>query len=131
MGVLLFTAFAWLAAAQAAPAQSVDWLLNVDDTASDPTPAGGLIDYAIVVDNDGFDPAPATVLELSIPPGLAVEGIQNLAGCLPVPAAGPQVVTCPIPPLAAQGSLSLVARIRSSAQGTVQLGVSLPVTQGG
>ncbi|WP_196053628.1 DUF7507 domain-containing protein [Paracoccus lichenicola] len=109
----------------------MDWLLNVDDTASDPVPAGGLVEYRITVFNDGFDPAPATILDLSIPSGMRIESVGNLTGCSPVPVSGPRVVTCPIPALAAQGSLSLVARLRSSTQGTTQLTASIPVTAGG
>ena len=43
-------------------AQDVDWVANITDAGSDPTPAGGLITYQVTVTNNGFDPAPANTL---------------------------------------------------------------------
>jgi ABC-type molybdate transport system substrate-binding protein len=60
--LLAFIVFGMVWASTAVKAQDVDWVTNINDTGSDPTPAGGLITYQVTVTNNGFDAAPANTL---------------------------------------------------------------------
>lgn len=117
--------------ARGAAAQAVDWVINLSDTGSDPTPAGGLVDYQITVANDGYAAAPATVLSLAVPAGATIEATSGaIPGCAPLPAAGPATVLCPVPPLGAGASLGLAAHLRAAAQGTIGFAASVPTGTG-
>ncbi len=116
---------------QGAAAQAVDWVVNVNDSASDPSPAGGLIDYSIRITNDGFNAAPATSLSLTVPSGTVLEATTGaITGCAPLPATGPATVSCPVPALAAGADVSFTAHLRSSVQGTITFGAAVPATAG-
>ena len=130
--LLLLGLFIWAAAPQTAAAQAVDWVLNVSDTDSDPTPAGGLVDYRITVTNDGYNPAPATMLDLAIPAGTVLETTSGaVSGCAPLPATGPATITCPVPALESGASVALTAHVRTAAQGTIGFTASVPTSAGG
>ncbi|MBA4260603.1 MAG: hypothetical protein C0443_00840 [Comamonadaceae bacterium] len=105
---------------------SVDWVVNNSDTGYDPIPAGGDIVYSVRVGNNGTDPAPATTLTLSIP---ATTSFVSASG-MTCSGAGP--VTCNVPALSVAGvagdNATVLVRVRTSAQGTVVLGASVPVT---
>ncbi|MCV2446176.1 SdrD B-like domain-containing protein [Paracoccus sp. DMF] len=124
----------WLLAfqSQAAVAQSVDWVVNIDDSGSDPSPAGGLVDYTIRIANDGLSPAPATTLGLDVPSGAVLEATTGaIAGCAPLPATGPQRVSCLVPALAADAHASLTAQLRTSTQGMIGFTASVPTGMAG
>ncbi len=133
--VLLMAAGLGLAAP--ASAQNVDWLVNIDDTGFDPTPAGGDVEYLVEVDNNGFDAAPATTITLDVPAGGELVSVaagpsgSAITNCSPVPATGPATVICDVPALASLGTASVVATIRTSTAGVIDLTATVPDSAGG
>jgi uncharacterized repeat protein (TIGR01451 family) len=123
---LLASALAFVPAVRA-EAQDIDWVVNLNDTGSDPTPAGGTISYGLIIGNAGLDNAPATTVALTIPAGAALTGVSTLTGCGPLPFAGPGDVTCNVPPLAADVTLSSVVSVVASASGSVTVTASVPI----
>ncbi len=125
--VLLVAVWAVLGAATNAQAQDVDWVTNINDTGSDPTPAGGVISYQVTVTNNGFDAAPANTLQLIVPAGTTLETTSGtITGCAPLPATGATTVTCSVPPLADNASATLSAGLRTTVQGSVVMGARVP-----
>ncbi|MCU0826024.1 MAG: hypothetical protein MUE52_01110 [Tabrizicola sp.] len=123
----LFLVLTGLLGANTAQAQSIDWVLNLSDAGSDPTAAGGTIDYGITITNDGFDPAPATTITLTIPATTTFTGgTGTITGCAPTPAVGPISVTCTVPALASDGVATLTAQLLTTTAGSVTLGASVP-----
>lgn len=119
-GVLLAT----LSLAGAGQAQSVDWLVNIDDAGFDPIGAGGTIEYSIDVTNNGYGNAPANTLTLEIPADTEMTGVGpggTITNCSPLPAAGPATVTCEVPPLAGLQVASVVALVQTSTDGVVAM----------
>ena len=119
---VLFLAFVAIAGAGRADAQSIDWVVNVNDTGSDPIPAGGTILYNITVQNDGSDPAPTTTIQFDIAAGTTFTGSSGtITGCAPVPSAGPSTIVCNVPTLAALDgeTATLTARVLTSVAGVV------------
>ena len=115
------------ASAVAGPALAADWVVNNDDAGFDPIPAGGTIVYSITVANDAPVAAPATTLTLDISVGGEFTGgTGTITGCSPVPALGPAVVTCNVPPLAPNQEVSLSASVLTRAEGTVTVVASVP-----
>jgi uncharacterized repeat protein (TIGR01451 family) len=110
-----------------AQAQDIDWVVNINDTGSDPTPAGGTISYGLTIGNAGLDNAPATTVTLNIPAGATLTGVTALTGCTALPFAGPGGVTCNVPPLAADVTLSSVVSVVASASGSVTVTASVPI----
>jgi uncharacterized repeat protein (TIGR01451 family) len=92
--------------AGAAQAQTVDWLVNIDDDAFENTPALGTVEYIVSAANNGFGAAPATTLEFVVPTGTSFTGFTPAAtglaitNCTPLPAASGATVTCDVPALA-------------------------------
>lgn len=118
---------AMLSATAAATAQDVDWVTNINDTGSDPTPAGGLVTYQVTVTNNGFDGAPANTLQLIVPASTTLETTSGtITGCTPLPAAGPTTVTCTVPALADSASASVAVGLRTTTQGSVVMGARVP-----
>jgi uncharacterized repeat protein (TIGR01451 family) len=109
-----------------AQAQDIDWVVNINDTGSDPTPAGGTISYGLTIQNAGLDNAPATTVTLDIPAGATLTGVTTLTGCTALPFSGPGAVTCNVPPLAADATLSSVVSVVASASGSVTVTASVP-----
>lgn len=90
-----------------AKAQDVDWVLNLEDTGYDPTPAGGLISYSLSISNSGLDSITATSVDLTVPANSQFAGMTGDMGpCLPASATGPAVVRCDVPALAGEGSVA-------------------------
>ncbi|MCA3573645.1 MAG: hypothetical protein IOC86_06965, partial [Aestuariivirga sp.] len=115
------------ASAVAGPALAADWVVNNDDAGFDPIPAGGTIVYSITVANDAPVAAPATTLTLDISAGGEFTGgTGTITDCSPVPALGPAVVTCNVPPLAPNQEVSLSANVLTSVEGTVTVVASVP-----
>lgn len=122
-----FTSLAALAIPGNAQAQTVDWVLNLDDIGSDPIAAGGTIDYHLRVDNNGTGSAPATTVSLTVPATTTlVSATGAITGCAPLPATGPASVTCSVPALASGATTSVTLGVRTSAVGTVSLAASVP-----
>ena len=116
-GLVLLT----LALPGQARAQAVDWVLNLNDTGFDPSPAGGLVTYAVQVENNGFGNAPATRIRFEIPGSTRLDS-TTFAGCLPGGAVdGPAVVECPVPPLPSDGVIARTVTLRTTGQGLVTL----------
>ena len=114
--------------AASAQAQTVDWVVNIDDTGFDPIPAGGTIDYAITVANNGSGPAPATTIDLTVDAGTTLTASSGtITGCAPIPTVGLGTVTCNVPALAAFTSATLNVDVLTSVQGTNTLGASVPI----
>lgn len=103
----------------------VDWVVNNSDTGFDPMPAGGDIVYVVTVGNNGDTAAPTTTLTLAVP---ATTSFVSATG---MSCSGTGPVSCTVPTLAAGGSpgdrATVNVRIRTSAQGNVTLGASVPV----
>ncbi len=122
---LVFLAF--LTPAGMAQAQDVDWVLNLDDTGSDPVTAGGTIAYSATVTNAGFDPAPATTLSITVPANTTLTGASGtIGGCTPLPQGAGATVTCSVPPLASSASASVVLDVLTTVSGTETLTASVP-----
>ncbi len=103
-------------------AQAANWIVNANDTGSDPTLAGGTISYNISVKNEASTPVPATTLTLDLRgPGTFIGGTGTITGCLPAPAPLNTVVTCQVPALAANATVNLIARVQTTVPGTVTL----------
>jgi len=118
---------ALLGVSSLAAAQDVDWVTNITDAGSDPTPAGGLITYQITVTNNGFDPAPANTLQLIVPATTTLESTSGtITACAPLPATGPATVTCTVPALADSASAAVTVGLRSQVQGSVVMGARVP-----
>jgi uncharacterized repeat protein (TIGR01451 family) len=133
LALALLFGLAWGAAGEA-QAQNVDWVVNLDDAGSDPSPAGGTVTYNIDVANNGFDTAPATTIDLDVPAGTtlsAVDETGGISGCAPVPATGPATVICTVPSLAATASVQLSADVTTTASGTIAFGAGVPTDAGG
>lgn len=117
--------------ASSAQAQNVDWLLNLDDTGFDPSPAGGTITYELSVTNDGFGPAdaPATTVTVDIPANTRALGASGtITGCSPIPVDGPATITCTVPALTSNGgTATLDLDVQASQQGTLSVSASVPV----
>ncbi|MBT0957857.1 DUF11 domain-containing protein [Alphaproteobacteria bacterium KMM 3653] len=121
--------------AQGAAAQSFDydWLVNVDETVT-PAPAGGVIEVPINILNFGFgpDPAPATTIEITVPPTTSFVSFSSddVTGCAPLPAAAGEIVTCQVPSLAFNGqpgdSVDLLFGIETTQQGAVPFTANVP-----
>ena len=125
VGILVFLVFAG-----AAQAQDVDWLLSLDDTGFDPSPAGVTVTYDVSVTNNGFGPtdAPATTIDISIPASTSISGFSGtITGCAPVPVTGAATITCNVPALAANGgTASLALDVDTTQQGTITVSASMP-----
>lgn len=63
-----------------AKAQDIDWVLNLEDTGYDPTPASGLISYSLSISNSGLDPITATSVDLTIPANSQFTGMTGDMG---------------------------------------------------
>ncbi len=125
--VAMALALGLMAAPSAAQAQSVDWLVSVEDTGFDPIPAGGTVDYLVLIDNNGFDPAPATTMDFTIPAGSALVGTSgDLSNCAPVTGTGPLTMTCDVPGLASLDQVSQIVQVSAAAQGTIQVFADVP-----
>jgi uncharacterized repeat protein (TIGR01451 family) len=101
----------------------VDWVVNNNDTGFDPVPAGGNITYTVRVSNNGNSAAPATTLALSIPATTTLVSTSGMS------CSGTGPVSCTVPALAAAGgadNATVLVTIKTSAQGTVTLGASVP-----
>jgi uncharacterized repeat protein (TIGR01451 family) len=115
--------------AQAAHAQTVDWLLNIDE-AVDPVPAGATIDYEIEVANNGFGNAGPTQVRFIVPPATSFTGAIDgaglaITGCAPSSAAAGVEVVCDVPALASSATASFTAQIRTTIAGVVDLTASV------
>lgn len=120
--------FAAMAMGAPAANATVDWLVNINDTGFEPTPAGGTIGYAVSVTNNGFTDAAPTTISLDIPAGGRLISFSGaITGCAPSPSNGPSTVVCNVPALPAGQSAAMVANVRSSSQGTLTLAGSVPV----
>jgi len=110
--------------ASTAATAGVDWVVNNSDTGFDPIAAGGNVTYVVVVSNNGNSAAPPTTLALNVP---ATTSFVSASG-MSCSGAGP--VTCSVPALSAAGggsdSATVNVTIRTSAQGEVTLGASVP-----
>jgi uncharacterized repeat protein (TIGR01451 family)/fimbrial isopeptide formation D2 family protein len=118
----LLVAFLAVFGAGQASAQSVDWVVNLDDVGSDPIAAGGTILYNITVSNDGADASPSTTISFAVAAGTTFTGATGtITACTPVPSAGPSTVTCTVPPLAPLGGqvVTLTPQILTTTQGVV------------
>lgn len=112
----------------AAQAQNVDWLVSVDDTGFDPSPAGGTIEYLVRIDNNGFDGAPATTLDFDVPAGTTLEGTRgDLSNCAPATGVGPLTMTCDVPALAPLQQVIQTVDISTQVSGTtIQVFADVP-----
>jgi uncharacterized repeat protein (TIGR01451 family) len=113
----------------AAQAQNVDWLVNIDDSGFDPSPAGATIEYIVDVDNNGFDAAgaPATTITFDIPATTELTGITgDYTNCTTMSLVGPGSVTCDVPAIASLGQVSGVVSLLTTTPNVVELVASVP-----
>ena len=134
----MLAVFSIFAGSTGAQSQAVDWLVNIDDTGFDPTPAGGTIDYTVDIDNNGFGAAPATTVDLDVPAASDLVGITgDFTGCrigatpIAPPVAGPATVTCDVPGLASLGTASSIVQIQSQTSGVIDLTATVPTAGDG
>ncbi len=107
-------------------ADAANWVVNINDTGSDPALAGGTIVYSITVTNDDIIEAPANTLNLAIPAGMTFTGGSGtITACAPTPATN-ATVTCDIPILTGGGSATLQASVRPNTTGTLTVTASVP-----
>ena len=94
--------------AGAAQAQ-VDLVVNVNDSGSDPTPAGGTIVYNVSIENDSLDDtSDPTTFVFNVPANATMTGATGaLSNCVPtldgdgmLPTTGVDTVTCDVMSLA-------------------------------
>ncbi|MCG7573224.1 hypothetical protein MHM39_06560 [Phaeobacter sp. CNT1-3] len=116
-----------------AHAQSVDWVVTVDDiydgSTFDPIPAGGTIAYRVEIDNGGPDGALGTDggsgeprFEFEVPAGTElVSTTGGLLNCSPTSGNGALTVQCDLPDLSADSNLQQIFNVRTSAVGTVSV----------
>jgi uncharacterized repeat protein (TIGR01451 family) len=110
-------------------ARAADWLVNIDDQGVETIPAGGTVPFNIRVTNDSTTAAPATTLELIIPAQTVfVSGTGAITGCTPTPLTVTGTVTCNVPALAADASVSFIANVRFLQQGTRTIEANIPAT---
>ncbi len=119
-------------------AQTVDWLVNIDDAGFDPSPAGGTIEYTVDIDNNGFGTAPATTVDIDVFANTQLDGISGdftdcVVGGLPLslPVPGPETVTCDVPPLPSLGQATSVVQILTQQFGVIELTATVPPTGDG
>lgn len=98
----------------------VDWVVNNSDTGFDPVPAGGDIVYTVRVDNNGDTNATSTTLILSIPPTTSLVSTSGMS------CSGTGPVNCIVPSLSVGDNATVLVTIRTTAQGTVTLGATIP-----
>jgi uncharacterized repeat protein (TIGR01451 family) len=123
---VLLTVFFCALGATAAHA-GPDWVLNINDTGSDPTPAGGTVVYNVTVNNDGNVAAPANTITFSIPAGGTYTGVTGtVTGCTAPNVVGPGSVTCVVPALAIGETVTAAVSVLTAAQGTITVGASVP-----
>ena len=85
-GFFAFIVLSTFVATVSAQAQTVDWVVNIDDTGSDPIPAGGTITYNVNVANNGNGAAPATTIDLTVDAGTTLTATSGaISGCAAVP----------------------------------------------
>lgn len=105
-----------------------DWVANLDDVGSDPTPAGGTILYNAAIDNNG-DAAPATTVDIDVLAGATIVSVTGgVSGCTALPVTGPGTVTCTVPALASLASIAFVVGVIPDAAGSTTLSINVPTT---
>ena len=125
VGLVLNLALAM--SATAVSAQSIDWLINVDETVT-PAPAGGLLEIPITVTNNGFGPAGATTVDITVPADTTFEAFSGaITGCSPIPAPAGATVTCNVPPLASSETVEMLFGIVTTVEGDPAITASIPL----
>ncbi len=113
--------------AASAGASAADWVVNINDSNFDPSPAGSTVSYAVRVSNDSVTTAPPTTLTLDISANAKFIGATGtITSCTPVPATGPTTVICSVPTLAASASVSLTANVIGTQPGVIRVSASVP-----
>ncbi len=130
---LVLTIAAGFLSFSAAQAQQVDWLVNINDSGFDPSPAGATIPYTVDINNNGFGTAPATTVDLDVFATTQLVGISgDFTGCvvggatLSLPVSGPQTVTCDVPSLPTLGQATSVVQILAQQFGVIELVATVP-----
>ena len=101
-------------------ASAQDLALNVSDDGYDPITAGATISYAVRIDNSGNTDSTATSIKFAIPANTQFTGVTgDLTGCSAAPLNGPGEVTCDVPVLAPQASLSAQVNLVPEAAGVI------------
>jgi uncharacterized repeat protein (TIGR01451 family) len=122
---ILISLFVTVSYAQAA---GVDWLVNLNDTGSDPTSAGGVITHNISIINAGTQSAPANTFTFEIDSGQLIE-VNGFTGCTPsLPLTGPNTVTCNITPLIPDGTQVGTIKVQTSTQAVLNGTISVNAT---
>lgn len=124
-----FGLFALFAMLWSSVALAQDWVVNINDGAFDPSPAGTLVGYTITVDNnDAVTGTPVSQISIVVPTGGTFEGFtsSDFANCSPIGATGGATVTCDMPALAAEGRATMTFNVRSSVGGTMDISATVP-----
>jgi uncharacterized repeat protein (TIGR01451 family) len=122
---LLIATLAVFAGSSKAQAQDIDWIINLNDLGSDPTPGGGVVTYNATIGNAGSDPAPANTYTLAIPAGTTLESVTGFTGCPATPIVGPATPTCTLPPLLPDAAIVGTFSLRTPTLGSVNFGVNV------
>ena len=128
---------ALLGTAGLAEAQAYDRLVEIDDTVEgtnfDPSPAGGTIEHLFEVINNGPNGAPAgSNLEIVVPSNTTLLSTRGDLSCTtPLPAAGPTVVSCPVPAIPGvdpgpNSRLDLIATFDAPQAGVIVVEARIP-----
>ncbi len=106
-------------------------LAGLDDTGFDPIAAGGVIDYVVDIANNGTDAAPATTLTFSIPAGTTLVGTSgDLSNCLPTSGSGALDMTCDVPAMAADSTISQTVQVSAAGAGVITVSAEIPTSVG-
>ena len=115
-----------IGSASGAFAQNHDWAVDLRDLV-DPVPAGGEITYVLKVSNSSLTASPVTTVDLTLPNNTEFTGISGEIGpCTPTPATGPATVTCDVPAIPADQSVSGNIVIQATRNGVVAFTAAVP-----
>ena len=100
-----------------------DWVVNVENEGSSILPAGSVAGYIVTVDNEPGTSAPATVIQIPVPPTTTfVSASGTITGC----AVSAGLVSCTVPALASDSRAAMVIRFATTEEGVLTLTPAIP-----
>ncbi|MTI18970.1 DUF11 domain-containing protein [Rhodobacteraceae bacterium RKSG542] len=113
-------------------ASQYDWVLDVSDAGGDPSASGDYVSYAVTITNsaDELNPlaSPATSLIIDVPDNTLLSEVTTLTCDQALPVDGPSTVTCTVPALDIDGTVSFAVILRTKAEGVIELKARIPDT---
>ncbi|MCH2078009.1 MAG: hypothetical protein MK180_14220 [Rhodobacteraceae bacterium] len=109
-----------------------DWSVSLSDPGQDGLPAGSTLVYELDIFNGSFtDSAAATTVTFTVDTGTSMTSGGGLDGCIGLGVAGPTTVTCDVPEIDPDTTVSFLPEILSTTSGTTTLSASVPTTGDG